>query len=266
MAKGLAMYESLKRHSSEPFSLKILPLDDESEVALETMRLPDVIVLGTRAFVQDQRLEEIKQARSAQHYAWTCASQLCEWLLFCADCEFSEITYLDADLFYFSDPEPIFGEIGDRSIGIIPHRLIPSKRHLEVNGKFNVGMVHFKNTDAGRHCLSTWAAQVRERCDSATCGDQKYLDEWPGRYGDELSIIQNIGANVAPWNVANYELTEGPKVDGLPVIFYHFHEYIHGERLTNYQLRPEDIEFIYKPYIAAIQEAEDRIAVLSVIA
>ena len=54
-------------------------------------------------------------------------------------------------------------------------------------------------------------------------GDQKYLNKWPTLY-KKLKIIENIGANVAIWNIKNYKwsLNDRVYVNNTPLIFYHF--------------------------------------------
>jgi hypothetical protein len=259
LAKLLAMYESLSRHSSEPFILHVLAMDEDTLRILHEMNLPNMRVMSLPTFERTMNLGGLKDKRTWQEFCWTAASQLMECLLPWIN---DGVTYLDADLYFFADPKVMFDELGERSIAIVPHRLIPSKRHLSVNGKFNVGWVTIQNTEIGRRCLARWAAQCRNRCSAEVgCGDQLYLDEWPELYGSECCVIENIGANVAPWNLANYGLYKFE--DGLmlappcehvfagfvPVCFYHFHEFTNESILTNYQLRPEDVALIYAPYI-----------------
>ena len=40
------------------------------------------------------------------------------------------ITYLDADLMFFRDPEPVWSEFGDDSVLIVPHRYAPHLARL----------------------------------------------------------------------------------------------------------------------------------------
>lgn len=291
MPQGLVLYESLKKHSSEPFKLHILTLDDEShnhcqdvinrtdelgpcscgrmgDIGSECSScghlhyLESVGIYTIRAWFPDNDVKELRETRTWQEYCWTLASNWAEYLLI--EKQLPEITYLDADCYFFSDPKVIHDEIGDRSIAVIPHRLIPSKRHLEVNGKFNVSWVTFKNNPIGRECLSTWAWQCREKC-SATdgCGDQGYVDCWDTKYGHELCVIQNIGAGAAPWNLANWPVTEGPNLGGQPIVFFHAHEFRCNPDgtffLSGYDLRDEDREFIYRPYVESIQAAQRQI-------
>lgn len=258
LPQGLALYESLKRHSSQPFLLDILALDHECELVLRSLDLEFVDVTSIDEFEQYVHgMKEARSNRSYREYCWTCASAFTEDIL--GD-DAEEITYIDADVLIFSDPEPVFAEIGDRSIAITPHNFIPSKQYLDVNGLYNVGFVHFKDTQAGAQCLRKWAADVRDRCSVLVgCGDQQYLDAFPVNFPKECHVIQNIGVNAGPWSLANWTVTDGPLLDGVPLVAYHFHEYVHGERLTNYDLRQVDRDLIYAPYIEAINEAKARI-------
>lgn len=254
LPQGLAMYESLRKHSSCDITLHVLALDETCARTLRALNLPGIEV--------DVNIFRPKQGQTWREFCWSCASRYTDYLMnsMFSAAFLQDLTYLDADLFFFSDPEKVFYAIVDRSIAITPHRLIPSKKHLEVNGKYNVGWVTFKNTEPGRSCLAEWAAKVREKCsETEGCGDQKYLDEWPEKYGGEVREL-GIGVNVAPWNVGRYYLSEGPTVDNWPVVCYHFHEYIHGQRLTNYELRPEDVQLIYEPYIEAVNRAIEQVS------
>ncbi len=276
LPQGLALYESLRKHSSEPFTLYVAPMDEETETVLLSLHLPHVVMI--HGFNDLPAMLELRAKTTHQEYCWASASQLAEYLL---EVTKEDINYIDADCFFFSDPKVIFDEIGERSIAVIPHRFIPAKKYLEVNGKFNVSLVHFKNDPIGRECLTTWAWQCREKCSAKDgCGDQKYLDAWPGKYGTDLCVIQNIGIGLAPWNLANYIMClhrlDGPPglIDDCeafemwPVIMYHYHEFKelpNGHfRLTNYDLRSEDIELIYEPYLIAYQEAKTRIESLNI--
>lgn len=256
--QGLALYESLVQHSSEPFKLWILALDQESLRILEALHLSHAEIACGSTFEWEAGLSDIRKSRTHQEWCWTLASQWCEYLIYRG---LLEVTYLDADTFFFSDPEPAFEEIGHRSIAITPHRLIPSKKHLEVNGLFNVGFVHFRNTDVGRRCLERWAAQCRAKCSAADgCGDQLYLNAWPGLYGKECCVFENIGVNAGPWSLANWNVAPGPYLDSTPLICYHAHELdLELGRLTNYELRPEDVALIYEPYLEALRRAKARI-------
>ncbi len=266
LEKGIALHDSLLRHSSEEFILHALAMDLETTALLYELNLPNVDVLPLTAFEYAMNLSQIKAKRTWQEYCWTAASQLVEYLLPWVDAD--GITYLDSDLFWFSDSAPVFNEICGSSIAITPHRLIPSKRHLEANGQFNVGFIYFRNSPIGQKCAADWAAACRERC-SATegCGDQKYLDAWPQKYGPACYVVQDIGVNAGPWSIGNWRvMADGEKVylDDTPLKCYHFHEFAaRGDgtyRLTQYELRDSDVRCVYRPYVEAIKAAEVQIA------
>ncbi len=262
LTRGLALYESLIKHSSVPFRLYVLAMDKACAIELRSRIREDsqfsVISLKEYIASSPYPMAEIQKTRTWQEWAWTCGSNFTEFVktYFALD----EVTYCDADLFFFSDPEQIFAEISARSIAIIPHRFQGPK--IAQNGKFNVSWVTFRG-EIGSRCLSRWAAQCRDWCfyrnEPGRFGDQKYLDEWESLYGDEVCVIQNIGAGTAPWNLQQYRVTEGPKVNGVPIVFYHFHELAlkpdgSVSRLTNYNLRPEDRELTYAPYLEALSK------------
>ncbi len=258
LKKGVALHASLLKHSSEPFTLFILAMDDETAKLLEEMRLASVHILPLSVFESAMNMKPVRESRSRVEYFWTAASSLCEYLI--REYPIDQLTYLDSDLFFFQDPEIVFNEIGERSIAIIPHRFAPQDRNrLEPNGLYNVGWVTFRNDVDGLACLTGWAAQCREWCydyhDLGRFGDQAYLNAWPTEFGGALCVIRNIGACTAPWNLQQYEVAQGPTVDGTPIVFYHFHEYRNEDDLTRWPLRREDKLWIYNEYIGALRMA-----------
>lgn len=263
LAKLLAMHESLSRHSNEPFTLNVLAMDQETFALLYDMQLSNVELIPLTGFERALNLDPIRKSRSYKEFCWTCASSLMEYLMPWVDAE--GVTYLDADLFFFSDPRIIFAEIGSRSIAITPHNFPPARCDMERNGIYNVGWVTARNTTAGKACISRWAAQCREWCydrveEHHACGDQKYLDTWPTDYPGEVCAISNIGVNVAPWNVSQWSVTHGPCVNLTPIVFYHMHEFTGPDHLTYYKLRAEDRALIYAPYVESWTSNARRIA------
>ncbi len=294
LQKGVALHESLLKHSSEPFTLYVLAMDDDTAKILEELKLKNVRILPLSVFESAMNMKPVRESRSLVEYFWTCASSLCEYLI--RNYEMDQLTYLDSDLFFFNNPQIVFDEIGQRSIAIIPHRFAEKDRNrLEPNGLYNVGWITFRNDIDGLACLIGWAALCRDWCynrhDRGRFGDQAYLDSWPTEFEDALCIIQNIGACTAPWNLQQYEVElhhySFPYVIDLvsvrfppdplkpkqaqcawhPLIFYHFHEYRNEDDFTRWPLRHEDKIFIYVPYINALRvagvyigNAESRIA------
>jgi hypothetical protein len=147
------------------------------------------------------------------------------------------ITYLDADLFFYSDPTPIFDELGENSILIIEHRFPEHLKYKERAGTYNVQFLSFRRDTKARECLLWWKDQCLAWCysryEDGKYADQKYLEDWTESF-QKVVVLQQKGSGLAAWNWMRYEINiNGPlnkaSVDGQDLIFYHFH----GLRLIN---------------------------------
>ena len=228
LVRGLALYQSLKRHDG-PFTLWVLCFDDWSYDVLTRLAEPDLRPIALADFERDDAaLLAVKPTRSKVEYYFTCSPSLPLYVLN-AHPEIELLTYLDADLFFYADPTPIFDEMGGGSILIGEHRYPPDLRYMEVHGVYNVGLLAFRNDERARACLQWWRERCLEWCydrpEDGKYADQKYLDDWPERFPGTV-VLQHPGAGLAPWNWKNYALTvtQGRvTVDGLPLLFFHFH-------------------------------------------
>jgi hypothetical protein len=254
------------------FQLWILCMDDGCYDILEEMELPNVHLVSLAELENKfPGLLEAKKNRTVIEYYFTCTPALPLYVLDTGP-SIEDITYLDADLFFFADPAPIYEEIADHSIAIIEHRFPRDLSHLAEYGIFNVGFIYFRKDETGLACLRRWLEQCLEWCydrvDGDRFADQKYLDAWPDRF-ENLRIVQHKGANLAPWNLANYAVTfrRGQSyVDGQPLIFFHFHglrrvsSWLFETNLEIYNVRTPTpvLNRIYKPYIRAISRISER--------
>jgi hypothetical protein len=177
----------------------------------------------------------------------------------------SSVTYLDSDLYFFSDPQLLFNEIGSASVAIMPHFFPPRLRFLEKRGKYNVSWITFAPDINGIACLDWYAKKCLEWChdyiDGDRYADQKYLDLFSQKF-ENVHVINHHGANVAPWNIENYIIALSPQIliDGKPLIFYHFQGLKHvlgklwDTGLFNYKSHLSLLvnNHLYKPYIASL--------------
>lgn len=225
---GLALHASLRRHCPA-FKLWVLCLDDETYSLVSKLNLPDVapIRLGDLEAAEPD-LVRVKAERSRVEYIFTCTPFLPLHVLR-LDESVKLVTYLDADLWFTASPELLFDEIGDRSVGIVPHRFSPDLVHLEENGRFNVGWLTFRRDEAGLACLRWWRDRCVEWCflrhEPGRYADQKYLDTWPQQFPG-VCVIEQRGANLGLWNIRGQALTvtDGQvAVEGHPLVFFHFH-------------------------------------------
>lgn len=229
LLKGVAMLRTLRRHCPEAH-VHVLCMDGQTREILQQLELPHVSCLSLSE-VEDEALLAVKPDRSMAEYCWTLSPCL-PWHVLQQNPQIDFITYLDADLFFYSSVRPLFDEIGASSIAIIEHRFAPQLRHLEVKGRFCVEWVSFRRDEDGLACLARWREQCIEWCfyrlEDDRMGDQKYLDKWPGQYRT-VHILQHAGAGIAPWNYAQYKFGENAAgeitVEGEPLIFFHFHQF-----------------------------------------
>ncbi|MBI4032686.1 hypothetical protein HY374_03205 [Candidatus Berkelbacteria bacterium] len=268
LPKGLALHESLMRHEDE-FTLWVLALDETTVTVLETLAMPNVRIIRLRE-VEDADLRRVKRTRTQAEYCWTLTPVLPLYLLKRYKA-IDAITYLDADLSFFSSPDPIFAEIGARSVAITSHRYETRYQHYETtSGKYNVQFLFFRNNREGRATLSWWRDRCIEWCyarfEDGKYGDQRYLDDWPERFRG-VHVITHVGAGVAPWNVHTQPISgrSGSTLVGRqPLIFYHFHALaLHTPwRATlarGYRFTYTQHQLIYRPYLTALRRQLVRI-------
>lgn len=229
LLKGVSMLKSLARHCPGAH-VHVLCMDAQTQAILTRLALPYITCIPLAA-LEDAELLNAKKDRGVAEYCWTLSPCLPTYVLQ-QNPQIDFITYIDADLFFYASVQPLFDEIGDSSIAIIEHRFTPRLQDRAVNGRFCVEWVSFRRDEEGMACLARWRAQCIEWCyyrlEEGRMGDQKYLDEWPGRY-PSCHILQDPGAGIAPWNYAQYTFGTNASgqitVEGSPLIFYHFHQF-----------------------------------------
>jgi hypothetical protein len=206
-------------------------MDELTRLVLTKLALPCVVPIPLHLVeLRNDPLAKARRQRNYTEYCWTLTSTVTAWILQTFR-EVDLLTYLDADLFFFSSPDPMFEELGDDSILIHEHRYSPDIRDAMEGqfGKYNVGLLMFRNSRQGRPPLELWRDQCLDWCfsrmEEGKYGDQYYLNDWPSRY-EAVHVLQHIGGGVAPWNQNQHDFTcQGGEVlvDGMPLIFYHFH-------------------------------------------
>lgn len=271
IVQGLALYQSLLRHGSS-FRLFVLCFDQTTYEVLTKFGYKEIQPILLSDFErEDEALLKAKENRSRVEYYFTCTSSL-PLYIFKEYTYVDLITYLDADLYFFSVPDPIFDELGNNSVLIVEHRFSARLKYLEAYGIFNVGLLSFRRDQHGLQCLRGWRQQCLDWCydkvEDGRFADQKYLDDWVTRFAG-VKVLVHKGAGLAPWNVGNYVLTyhnNSVWVDGQPLVFYHFHgltqvaSKVYNPKLQRYDLSPNTIlkKYIYEPYFHALLQTKKK--------
>jgi hypothetical protein len=263
LSRGLALHRSLQRHA--PGSrLWVLCLTEACHQTLLALDLPDIVPVRLADFeAADPEVAATRAGRSTIEYYFTCTPA---WMLFVLARETAAgwVTYLDGDLFFFESPEIIFRELKDASVAIIPHRYPPRLARLRKFGTYNVGWVGARNDPDGSAVIQWWRERCIEWCHDVIEGDrfadQGYLDSFP-RLFSRVTIIENIGANLAPWNIGNYRIDFRDSrvlIDAdHPLVFFHFQGlrkamrwFIFSSHRVYHAPFPSVVrDHIYKPYV-----------------
>ncbi len=269
LTRGLALHQSLATHAGD-FVLVVLCMDEGTTTALRGKVLPHVRLLPvTELTAKYPDLAAARADRTKLEFYFTCTSWLMQHLL--PQIPAGELlTYLDADLYFFGSPQTVYDEIGAASVAITPHRFPSALAHLERYGRFNVGWVSFRHDNTGLACAADWAAKCAAWCfnrlEPDRFADQKYLDAWENKFPGTVSL-SHPGVNVAPWNIRDCPISagaSGPRINGQPLIFYHFHALLHlGRQLYDPSLHQYDAlltselrELVYRPYLRQLLGGE----------
>lgn len=265
LTRGLALYDSLEK-TGEPFRLYIICFDSLAHEILTSLGLENAVLIRLEEF-ESPELLSVKPGRTRGEYCWTCSSHSIRYVLerFGLD----EVTYIDADLYFFAKPSLLLDELraAGGSILLTEHRYAPRYDHGATSGKYCVQFMTFKKDDRGLAALQWWQDRCIEWCfnriEDGKFGDQKYLDDWTTRFKG-VHVLQHPGGGVAPWNVSRYEVGAGPTVGSHPVVFYHFHALKwftdgHIDLAENYDLPAGALEHIYSRYVEALKHALRRV-------
>lgn len=268
LLRGIAMFRSLQA-SGIPFILDVLALDDETDRVIRSINCSQLHSIPLTEI--EERMPELADAKANRgliEYYFTLSPCL-PLFIFDRNPELDQITYVDADLIFYSSPETLFKELGEKSIQICEHRYSPFLRGREQYGRFVVQYQTFRHDSAGLTCLERWKRQCIDWCNDTPDGeryaDQKYLDEWPELYGDHLAIVENLGAGVAPWNWSSFPVTKAEnslRIGGDALIFYHFHgvklfgPHLISNGLVGWTRMPWRMQrFLYAGYVRRLRDA-----------
>jgi len=266
------MFKSLQ-FQCDDFHLYIFAFDDIACNILKKLNYVNVTVISLNEF-EDEELLSIKSTRTKAEYCWTCTPSTILYVINHFKAE--SCTYIDSDLYFYSNPKVLFDEMVNNSIMITEHRFTKINDRAKIAGIYCVQFITFKNDSNGLEVLNWWRNACNEWCynryEDGKFGDQKYLDDWTTRFRG-VHVMNHLGGGLAPWNIQQYKLIE-KKENRLffktkkenckfEAIFYHFHY------VRYYQKGLIDIGWVKIPnkimkniYIQYIKEIEDALTIV----
>ncbi len=216
LIQGLTLYESIKRHIDGDFKLIYLALDQITEDKLRG--LPNIEVWPLYRLAVNPRYKDLISKQSIAHglsdFHFCLASFFCDHLLNVENIPVNELLYVDADIFFYDNPNHILNNLGGRSVSFGAHKHIPFDPNSQNPGCFNVGAVYFKNTLLSRMYLSQWQRMVLD-CDNPiyypfnACYDQKFLELLYLVNPNHVKVMDYDVGHIAPWNMTMMTFVNG---------------------------------------------------------
>lgn len=255
----IALYNSIKENSKS-FKIFVLCMDEDTFRILEAAKLENLI-LNRHSEIEDIHLLNLKSIRKTEEYCWTLKPVYLMYVLKHNDID--RLTYLDADLFFYDDPERIFVASDNCSVLLSEHDSNFDIKYVEdYVGRFNAGIISFKNNFRGRECLSWWKKQCIKWCYNTTetgqFGDQKYLEQIHERF-NEVQPINVTGVNIAPWNDQKYIIYKKDGnlyINNARLILYHYCGFrVVDKNSCIFMYGNKCIPLIHHPYMKAIKKA-----------
>ncbi|MDD7793360.1 putative nucleotide-diphospho-sugar transferase [Clostridium sp. 'White wine YQ'] len=246
----------------------MLCIDDETYSLLSKINFNHVILI-TLNELKDDSIIKLRKERKLNEFCWTLKPIFIESLL-CNYYSLERITFIDSDLYFFSNPTIIFENQPTSSVLLSCSDVyVPSFSPIinglveDLTGKYNSGFISFKNDLTSKLFLKSWKVKCIERCsdniDNNSFGDQKYLDTLPYTF-ENISSISTPGVNIGHWNYARYKfhILDGMCfIDKSKLICYHFS----GFRIVSktqifqlYEFNRIDFPFIYSFYKNVIKD------------
>jgi hypothetical protein len=271
--KVLALHQSLKNLTKD-FNLWICCMDELTYSTLSKLKLYNVYLLRLKT-IEDNELLSVKSSRKINEYCWTLKAPLIKYVL--DTYKVPHVIYCDSDLYFFSDPKVIYDEWSNNDVFLCPQRDIQWVE--DTYGKYQAGLIGFKNTDNAMKCLNFWRSKCIEWCYSNPepamdrFGDQKYLDKFPNLF-QGIKISYNLGVNAAPWNCVynpnnNYNIYEKDDytyINTDKLVVFHFatiniYNYSEFDLWSfNYvPIRRTIKDKIYLPYLNTIRKCIDKV-------
>lgn len=228
------MLDSLQQEMGDKkYIIYVFTLDKESYEILFKLRKPNLVIIKHEDF-EDSTLRRLKLERSVAEYCWTCTSHS---IYFClSKFRISACTYIDADLFFFSDPSILVDELGVDSVLITLHRfsLVYRWIYSKLAGNYCVQFITFRNNKEGMKVLTWWKSKCVDWCyaryEDGKFGDQLYLNDWTTRFTG-VHVLKHEGA-LGPWSIfMNYNIfSKNNRIlvrrmfteNTYPLVFYHF--------------------------------------------
>jgi hypothetical protein len=243
----------------------VLAMDGKSFAEVRKLRKKGNVTIINLADIElyHPNLTKVKEDRDLKEYYATITPVLPQYLFD----NFNEdiVIYTDADMAFWSDPAEIIEVFDNYSLMVTDHGFEPPYPA----GRFNVGILVYRNDKNCREFLDWWRDKCIEWCKWVTMpdgrmADQGYLNilhDEPDRFKNVLSC-PHPGINLGPWKINKHNISnKNNKLiidDKWNLICYHYHEFrVTGPDSfypTGWKHKISDRRLVYEPYFKKIIE------------
>jgi hypothetical protein len=249
----IALNYSMERKINN-YKLWILCIDNKSFDFFKKINLKNVNLLKFTE-LETPELRSVKKNRTSGEYCWT-ITPIAPSFVFKADESVERVTYIDADMWFLKNPEPIFSEFekSGKSVLITDHGYAPEFDLSATSGQYCVQFIIFKKNES-ENVRQWWEDRCLEWCycryEDDKFGDQKYLDDWTSRFKEKVHVLQQKEWMLAPWNATRFPYGTG--------ILHHFHgvRLINNEKclMPSYPIPDITIKYLYRQYFLDIKKS-----------
>jgi len=218
--KGIALYLSLERVAKD-FHLYVMAFDKDCYHKLKSIGFDNMTVELLDDF-ETPELLAVKPTRTKAEYCWTCGPSVIHH--FMIKYELPDLTYLDSDLYFMSNPQVVNVEADNASIVITEQGV--GEQLITQNGKYCVQYLTFKNDKDGIGALTWWRDRCIEWCfsryEDGKYGDQKYLEQFEVLF-NHVHVVKHKGF-LGPWDVPYLHFNNDTveyKGEKFPFVFFH---------------------------------------------
>ena len=197
LSRFLALLESLNAFNFK-YTFFVLALDDFVVTFFEENNFKCVKVIRLDELENKYKnLSVAKNNRDLIEYYFTLSPFLVKYIS--EELKISQISYLDADFYFFKDPKTTIERNIDFSIVLIKQNSNPKY------GLYNVGWIYY-NFDFHEtlEIVDIWSEQCLNFCSdfptSSSYADQKYLDTWPQKLKN-IKIMRPESTCLSPWDI-----------------------------------------------------------------
>ncbi len=269
----LSMLESFQ-DKAQSSRIAVVALDTETSESVGRLNFSRVDVFSIEDLeLHVPQLSTAKNNRSLSEYFFTLTSAI-PIFLFKVYPKHHFVVYVDADLFFFDNPERCILSLDDENnVLLTSHNFAKKNSALKVYGEFNTGFVAFRNNLDGVRVASWWLEKCLEWCkdliEDGRFADQKYLESFsiiaPG-----VETSQDFGLNLGPWGLNSLRHITSRNgsvyVNSQSLIAFHFSGLqwnrtfaILGLRPYRYRVSKLVYGLIYAPYLKSLHRWETEI-------